>query len=91
MIYFLLLVLAITGFGLLCLSRERHQRDLIGRKLAVGMGNYARWSGITILGVAFLLSGSHLGWGVGTIEWLGLSSIGAVVTMAILSRRSMQR
>ena len=91
MIHFLLLLLATAGFGLLCLSRDRHQRDLIGRKLPTRTGHYARWSGIAILAIAFLLAGSRLGWGVGTLEWLGLASVGAVLTMAVLSRRSMQR
>lgn len=91
MIHFLLLLLATAGFGLLCLSRERHQRDLIGRKLPMQTGHYARWSGVAILAIAFLLAGSRLGWGVGTLEWLGLASVGAVLTMALLSRRSMQR
>jgi hypothetical protein len=90
-IHFLLLLLATAGFGLLCLSRDRHQRDLIGRKLPTRTGHYARWSGIAILAIAFLLAGSRLGWGVGTLEWLGLASVGAVLTMAVLSRRSMQR
>jgi len=91
MIHFLLLVLATAGFGLLCLSRERHQRDLIGRKLPTRTGHYARWSGLAILAIALLLAGSRLGWGAGTLEWLGLASVGAVLTMAVLSRRSMQR
>ena len=88
MIHFLLLVLAAAGLGLLCLSRERHQRDLIGRKLPTRTGHYARWSGIAILALAFLVAGSRLGWGVGTLEWLGLASVGGVLTTAVLSRRS---
>lgn len=91
MIHLLLLVLAMTGFGLLCLSRERHQRDLIGRKLAAGKANYARWGGASILAAAFLLAGDRLGWGLGALEWLGLSSLGAVAAMAMLSRRSASR
>jgi hypothetical protein len=88
MIHFFLLVLATVGFGLLCLSRERHQRDLVGRKLPTRTAHYARWGGVTILAIAFLLAGSRLGWGVGTLEWLGLASVGAVLTTAVLSRRS---
>lgn len=88
MIHLLLLFLATAGFGLLCLSRDRHQRDLIGRKLTRSTMNFARWSGVSILATAFLLAGIDLGWGVGTLEWLGLSSMGALLTMAVLSRRS---
>jgi hypothetical protein len=88
MIHFFLLLLATAGFGLLCLSRDRHQRDLIGRKLPKGIVNYARWGGVSLLVFAFVLAGIRLGWGVGTLEWLGLSSMGAVMTMAVLSRRS---
>jgi hypothetical protein len=88
MIHLLLLFLVTAGFGLLCLSRARHQRDLIGRQLAFGAANYARWTGVLILAIAFALAGSRLGWAVGTLEWLGLSSMGAVLTMALLSLRS---
>jgi hypothetical protein len=88
MIHLFLLLLETAGFGLLCLSRERHQRDLIGRKLAKGAMNYARWGGVSILAFAFVLAGARLGWDMGTLEWLGLSSMGAVTTMAVLSRRS---
>lgn len=88
MTHLLLLFLATVGFCLLCLSRERHQRDLIGRKLARSTMNYARWSGALLLALAFLLAGNRLGWAVGTLEWLGLSSSGALMTMTILSRRS---
>lgn len=90
MIHLLLLFLTTTGFGLLCLSRERYQRDLIGRKLGKSTGHYVRWSGIAILAAAFLLAGDRLGWAVGSLEWLGLSSMGAILTMALLSRRSMR-
>lgn len=85
--HWLLLLLATAGFGLLCLSRERHQSDLIGRKLGAGIKGLARWGGISSLALAFFIAGHHLGWGVGTLEWLGLSSVGAALTMAILSRR----
>jgi len=88
MIHLLLLSLVTAGFGLLCLSRARHQRDLVGRQLAFGTANCARWIGVLILVIAFALAGSRLGWAVGALEWLGLSSIGAVLTMALLSRRS---
>lgn len=88
MIHLLLLVMATAGFGLLCLSRERHQRDLIGRKLRKGTGNCVRRAGIALLALAFLLAGDRLGWAVGPLEWFGLSSMGAVMTMALLSRRS---
>lgn len=88
MIHLFLLFLTTAGFGLLCLSRERHQRDLIDRKLAMRAGKYARWSGVSLLAVAFLVAGNRLGWAVGTLEWLGLSSMGAVLTMALLARRS---
>lgn len=88
MTHLFLLFLATAGFCLLCLSRERHQRDLIGRKLAAGATKYMRWSGVSLLAVAFLIAGIRLGWAVGVLEWLGLSSIGALLTMVILSRRS---
>lgn len=91
MIHFLLLLLTTLGCGLLCLSRGRHQSDLIGRKLAVGTANYLRWSGLLSLVLAFLLSGDHVGWAVGTLEWLGAASLGAVLTMTALTLCSTRR
>lgn len=90
MTHLLLLFLSALGFALLCVSRERHQRDLIGRKLAEGTAGLARWCGLSILGLAYLLAGYRFGWAVGALEWLGLSSIGAVLTMAVLAYRSGQ-
>ena len=91
MTHLLLLLLAAAGFALLCLSRERHQRDLIGRKLAVRAARLARRGGLLLLSLAFLLAGLRFGWAVGTLEWLGLSSVGAVLAMALLSHRSAGR
>lgn len=88
MIHGLLLFLAAAGFGLLCLSRARHQRDLIGCGLPAARANHARWVGLSSLAAAFLIAGNSQGWGVGTLEWLGLSSVGALLTMAVLSRRA---
>ncbi|MBO9697026.1 MAG: DUF3325 domain-containing protein [Sphingopyxis sp.] len=88
MIHLFLLFLTTAGFALLCLSRERHQRDLVGRKVAARTANHARWIGVAILAAAFAIAGNRLGWAVGTLEWLGLSSIGSLLTMALLSRRS---
>lgn len=88
MTHILLLLLTTVGFGLLCLSRARHQADLIGRKLAVGTARYTRWSGLFSLALAFFLAGRGLGWAVGTLEWLGGASIGALLTMTALSLRS---
>lgn len=88
MTHLLLLLLAAAGFALLCLSRERHQRDLIGRKLAAATARRARRGGLLLLALAFLLAGLRFGWAVGTLEWLGLSSVGAVLAMALLAHRS---
>ena len=88
MTHLLLLFFATTGFGLLCLSRERHQRDLVGRRLAVRSARYARWGGISSLVVAFLLAGYASGWATGALEWLGVSSVAALVTMLLLASRS---
>lgn len=90
MTHLLLLFLATLGFALLCISRARHQRDMIGRKLGEGTANFARWCGLSVLGLAYLLAGYRFGWATGTLEWLGLSSIGAVLTMTMLSHRSGQ-
>ncbi|MBJ7499621.1 MAG: DUF3325 domain-containing protein [Sphingopyxis sp.] len=88
MIHLLLLLLTAIGFGLLCLSRARHQSDLLGRKLTGKAANRARWGGLFSLALAFFVAGDRIGWAAGTLEWLGAASVGAVSTMLMLSLRS---
>ncbi|MGV1682860.1 DUF3325 domain-containing protein [Sphingopyxis sp. NJF-3] len=91
MIHFLLFLLCSLGFALLCLARDRHQRDLLGRKLAPPQAAMLRRGGWGCLLLAYAAAGIALGWGYGTIEWLGQLSAGALLTVLILASRSETR
>ncbi len=88
MIHLLLFCLAALGFGLLCLARDRHQRDLVGRKLAPGTSQWLRGGGFFCLLLAYAVAGAGLGWGRGTLEWFGQLSGGALLTVLCLARLS---
>jgi hypothetical protein len=86
MIHLLLLLLASAGFAMLCLARDRHQRDVFGRKLSAGASKGLYAAGWTCFGLAFVLAGLGLGWAYGAIEWVGMLSAGALVTVLLVTR-----
>ena len=88
MIHALLFLLAFSGFVLLCAARDRHQRDLLGRKLPAGATARLRRGGVFLLLSAYPVAGLALGWGYGAIEWLGQLSGGALLTVLLLNRLS---
>ncbi len=91
MTHLLHLLLSTVGVGLLCLARERHQGDMVGRKLAAETGRRIRSIGILTLLLAYVLAAGSLGWAYGLLEWLGSLSVSAVLTMALLSARSYRK
>lgn len=91
MIHALLFLLASLGFGMLCLARDRHQRDLVGRKLSAATAVSLRRGGLTCLLLAFPIAGFALGWGYGAVEWLGQLSGGALLSLIFLARRSARK
>lgn len=88
MIHALLFLLGFSGFVLLCAARDRHQRDLLGRKLPAGATARLRRGGLFLLLSAYPVAGLALGWGYGAIEWLGQLSGGALLTVLLLNRLS---
>lgn len=88
MIHLLLFLLAFVGFAMLCAARDRHQRDLLGRKLSVGTAARLRRGGLFLLLLAYPVAGLALGWGYGAIEWLGQLSGGALLTVLLLTHLS---
>src|SRR3546814_2380954 len=71
MIHLLLFPLAFAGFAMLCAARDRHQRDLLGRKLPARTATRLRRGGLFLLLLAYPVAGLALGWGYGAVEWLG--------------------
>ena len=91
MIHFALFFFASLGFGMLCLARDRHQRDLVGRKLATATATWLRRGGLFCLLLAYPIAGIAFGWAYGTVEWLGQLSAGALLTLLLLARLSVRR
>ena len=91
MIHILLFLLAFSGFAMLCAARDRHQRDMLGRKLPAGTAARMRRGGLFLLLLAYPVAGLALGWGYGAIEWFGQLSGGALLTVLLLSRQSARR
>lgn len=88
MIHPLVLMFVWLGFASLCLARARHQRDLLGRNLSVAGMTWLRRGGTISLLLALLIAGYGLGWVKGTVEWIGQLSIGALLTMMVLTYRT---
>ena len=91
MIHLLLFLLAFAGFAMLCAARDRHQRDLLGRKLPARTAIGLRRTGLFLVLLAYPVAGLALGWGYGAVEWLGQLSGGALLTVLLLSRQSARR
>jgi hypothetical protein len=88
MIHLLLFLLAWSGFAMLCLARDWHQRDVLGRTLSAGSGRRLRAAAAVCLLSALGLAGLRLGWAYGAVEWLGQLSAGALATVLLLLRLS---
>ena len=88
MIHILLFLLALSGYAMLCLARDRHQRDLLGRKLPARTAVSLRRGGLFLLLLAYPVAGLALGWGYGAVEWFGQLSGGALLTVLLLNRLS---
>lgn len=88
MIHLLLFLLAWSGFAMLCIARDRHQRDVLGRTLSVASGRRLRAGAAVCLLSALVIAGLKLGWAYGAVEWLGQLSAGALVTVLLLLRLS---
>lgn len=86
MIPFAILLLTVLGFGALCASRERHQRDLFGRQFRHSRNRLLRIAGWTGIVLALLLAIAALGAAVGLITWTGFLSLGALTSVAWLNR-----
>lgn len=88
MTHVLLFLLVLAGFAMLCLARDRHQRDLFGRKLSGAAVRWLRAGGWACLALAFVVAGRGLGWAYGSVEWLGQLSAGAFISVILLTRLS---
>lgn len=91
MIHLLVFAAALAGFACLCVARQRHQFQLVGRELSPGASSALRLGGWLAPAASFALAGSGLGWGYGTVEWLGHLSVAAALIVIWLNRSTARR
>lgn len=85
MLLSLSLTMAYAGFAGLCLSMQRHQRDVLGRTLSARWNTVLRTMGFVILFLPYLLCAMHSGPSVGILLWMGMLSAGAILLVAMLA------
>ena len=88
MIHLLAILLCITGFVALATAMDRHQRDIIGRKLAPDAALRIRSAGGALLIAALAVNMIGLGAAYGTICWFGHLSLGAATVLSWLIRKA---
>ncbi|MGH6617494.1 DUF3325 domain-containing protein [Sphingomonas sp.] len=85
--YLVSLLLATTGFVLLCLSNQRHQRVMAGRMLGPRASSRLKWSGFGLIALAYVASWITLGGAHGTVVLVGELTLAASLTIALLAAR----
>lgn len=82
---------ALLGMLGLVLGMERHQGDLLKRRLPRQQQRYAAGLGWTALACAYAAAAIAWGPAMGTVLWFGLLSLGAMAVLLTLSWRSNRR
>jgi uncharacterized membrane protein YjjP (DUF1212 family) len=88
--YLMILIWVIGGFAALCAARERHQRDLFGHALSPLRARVLRVMGWGLLGLTLLVAVNG-GWAQGFLIWVGSLSIGAFISILMLTHVSRYR
>ncbi|MGE4431977.1 MAG: DUF3325 domain-containing protein [Sphingobium sp.] len=91
MIHILALLLCVAGFAALAIAMDRHQRDLLGRKLAPRTARLVKMAGGGLLAVALAVDMIGLGAAYGAIAWFGHLSFGAAVVLTRITRLASAR
>lgn len=79
------ILLALPGFAALALAMERHQRDLLGRRLTGRATLLLRGLGWLLLAASPLEAIARQGWGMGLVVWLGALTLAAAAVLLALS------
>ena len=87
MTHILGLLFSLVGFAALALSMNRHQRDIIGRKLSDREQNLTRAAGWLSLAASLAVDIAGLGSAYGATAWFGHMSISAWIVVATLCWR----
>jgi hypothetical protein len=73
------------GFAFLCFAMDRHQRDLLGRRLSITDSHRLRLAGFSMIALGLILSIAALGPAYGAVLWFGLLTLGAMPIVALVS------
>lgn len=84
MIDVLCIALGVAGFAMLAGTMNRHQRDLIDRRLAPVANRRLRIAGFAVLAAALLVGMISTGAALGAIAWFGHLTVGAAIVLAWL-------
>ncbi|EIZ77421.1 hypothetical protein WSK_4035 [Novosphingobium sp. Rr 2-17] len=85
MIHGLAILIAITGFACLCTAMARHQKDVLGRKLAAPAARRLRMTGGTLMLFALAMDMIGLGAAYGAVAWCGHLTAGAALVLTGLN------
>lgn len=78
------LLIALLGFGALALAMDRHQRNVLGRRLATRSVRCLRLFGWTLLVLALTLAVRGQGWALGLVAYCGHASLAAGLVFGAL-------
>lgn len=84
----LAIAMTCAAFLALAAAMKRHQRDLLGRTLPAPQARLARIAGWVLLVAAWALEAATVGPAIGTLAWIGETSLGAWLTIATINWRS---
>jgi len=79
-----IMLLSLLAFGALALAMDRHQRNVVGHRLAPSATRCLRWSGWGAFALALLLAVRSQGWGLGLVSFSGHTSLAAGLVYAAL-------
>lgn len=87
MMHLATLLFAFAGFAALCLAMDKHQSELLGRRLARRRIRLLRCVAIATLAVAYACAVAVSGWRFGSVEWVGAIMIAALALTLLLPYR----
>lgn len=80
-------LLAFAGFSLICLSMQKHQQEVLSRKLPPTVVLRLRVSGSLLIALGFCAAVTAAGIKRGSVEWVGQISLAALVVTLMLPYR----
>ena len=81
------LLLCYGGFTALCLSRDRHHHDVLGRKPSARMRFWLNVAGWGLLAVSLWPALSAMNWALGIVEWCAVLMLSALLLVLLMPYR----